>query len=126
MNDVDFIVASRAGWIINFEEKYDDGVDCHKVNFVEIRHKDLTVGLYEGFSKNGIFIEPDQFVSQGEVLGTAGDRGCDLGTQLRFGVYHDDNLKDTVVINFKNALDARLGLQKNVEYQSQIYSGSDD
>ena len=82
------IIASRSGIVINKEDFYSNKTTkIEEINFIFIQHNDGTVALYLHLSPKGSLVEIGDKVSQGDVIGIAGNSGFTGGSpHLHFDV----------------------------------------
>lgn len=85
------VYSAREGTVLRVEDRYD--VSCFSAgcsrfaNFVEIRHRDGTIGKYFHLQRNSVLVEPGQWVGRGEPIARSGDTGYSTSPHLHFGVY---------------------------------------
>lgn len=120
----DTIVACRAGQVIWVNEQYadNDWTNGHENN-VFIRHNDGTVIRYTHLKQNGVFVNANLLVTQGQPLGLSGSSGNTGGVpHLHLQVFRDGSSYDkwnAIPINFSNAdgpVDSQNMLQNGAYY----------
>ncbi len=81
------IYAARAGSVVYTFEGANDG-DPNSTNLITIKHSDGTVALYSHMTKNGSFVEIDEEVEKGQLIGLSGNTGNTGGVpHLHFSVH---------------------------------------
>ena len=93
MNEGDTVVAARSGRVIEIEDNIivenSEALSFkEKRNYVEILHKDGTIGKYELFQKGGIFVRPGDNIIAGEAIGIIDGTQYTSGAHVRFHVYY--------------------------------------
>lgn len=83
--------SAREGTVLATEDRFDRscwGDDCGRyANFVEILHRDGTVGKYFHLQQGSVAVRPGQQVGRGEIIARSGDTGYATVPHLHFGVY---------------------------------------
>ena len=85
------VYAAREGVVIGTEDShtgscFDDTCDEH-ANFVEIRHRDGSVGKYYHLQAGSVTVSVGQSVARGEPIARSGHTGYSSAPHLHFGVY---------------------------------------
>ena len=84
------IYSSRAGIVVEIEERYSNGGKnrsfIDKANYVTILHDDGTFSQYSHLRKNGVTVSIGQKVKVGERIGYSGSTGYVTGPHLHFTV----------------------------------------
>lgn len=92
MNKGDTVAAARSGRVIEVVADIDPAEThllMHKQrNYVEILHKDGTIGKYQLFQKESVFVEEGDFVVAGNPLGIVDSEHYEHGPHIRFQVYY--------------------------------------
>jgi hypothetical protein len=89
-------------------------------NYLIIDHHDGTYGLYYHSPNNGIEVEEDDEVEQGDVLGVTGRSGLAGYPHLHFIVVEGDPAYPYkgLAISFSNALPADVALKSRTAYEA--------
>jgi len=92
MNKGDTVAAARSGRVIEVVADVDPSEThllMHKQrNYVELLHKDGTIGKYQLFQKESVFVEEGEFVVAGDPLGIVDSEHYEHGPHIRFQVYY--------------------------------------
>jgi len=126
------IVAARSGVVISTEHRFSNFTKgIHQINFVTIDHKDGTASAYFHLSPNGVLVEEGDKVSQGDVIGIAGNSGFTGGhAHLHFHVVTPpfDRCSNgnyagcsTVPVTFRNASPLDGPLVEWTTYKALLY-----
>lgn len=110
------IVAARAGTVIALEESNENGNGCPSANYVKVQHSDGTVAIYAHLTKDGVDVNLNAAVTQGQALGKSGNTGCSTGPHLHFHVTKTSSSNQTVPITFSNTASHPGGLQAGNSY----------
>ena len=90
MEEGTVIYSSRAGTVVEIEERYSNGGKhksfIDKANYVTILHDDGTFAQYSHLRKNGVTVRTGQKVKVGERIGYSGATGYVTGPHLHFTV----------------------------------------
>lgn len=110
--------AARGGKVVAVEESKPStggGVG----NYVVIKHNDTTHGLYYHSPRNGIYVEVDDVVAQGDVLGEIGRSGLAGYPHLHFIVVRGsyNYPYQGIPVSFKNVFPADVVLETNATYR---------
>lgn len=70
-------------------------------NFVYIQHQDGTYAWYGHFRQDGVFVNLNQRIFRGTVLGIVGTTGCSSGNHLHFHVVNSEETT-TIPIRFES------------------------
>jgi murein DD-endopeptidase MepM/ murein hydrolase activator NlpD len=108
--------AARAGTVIELQESYSDGNGCPNANFVKIRHSDGTVGEYLHLTKNGVIVNVNDTIAQGQHIGNSGNTGCSTAGHLHFQVVESSTSNESVPVTFSNTSSNPRGLQSGSSY----------
>jgi murein DD-endopeptidase MepM/ murein hydrolase activator NlpD len=85
------VYSAREGTVIATEDRFDMScwaADCdHYANFVEILHRDGTIGKYFHLQQGSVLVQPGQQVGRGQAVARSGDTGYTTVPHLHFGVY---------------------------------------
>jgi len=119
------ILAMRSGIVIAIKESFADGTRiCGEENYIFIRHDDGSVASYYHLTQNGVNVELNQQVQQGDTLGYSGDSGCSIGPHLHIAVFREQgnySRQYSLPINFSNyegVLNNKKGLIYNNIYKA--------
>lgn len=117
----DVVVAARAGVVRQVKEDSPDDGRGTDHNHVMVEHDDGTVGFYAHLMQDGVLVEVDERVQQGQAIALAGHSGTTDVVHLHFGVYDDWPPIEghDRAVNFRNArgpLDCRGGLVNGATY----------
>lgn len=118
------ITAARGGRVIFIEENYSDqDYGNEKANVVVVQHDDGTYGRYVHLTKNGVLVEIDQVVAQGDIIGLSGSSGYPPTPHLHFDVTKDCPQLNcqTIPICFKNTKPHPAGLVTGESYIAEPY-----
>ena len=70
-------------------------------NFVKVKHRDGTFGVYFHFQLNGVLVNNGQRVYRGNPLGLVGTTGCSTGNHTHFHVVRPEDDGTTIPIRFE-------------------------
>jgi len=123
------IVASRSGRVIAVRDNFKDGNGRDlEENFVMIEHTDAPVARYIHLKHDGVLVQLDQVVQQGERIALSGNTGDTGGPHLHFDVQRcGPNLPPnynrlpcgmTVPVSFRNAGSNPCGLMAGARYEA--------
>ncbi len=124
----DTIIASRAGVVTFVNDQYadTDWTSGHENN-VFIRHSDGTRIRYTHLMQHGAFVNPNDQIVQGQVLGVAGSSGNTGGDEhLHLAAFKDGtsfNRQNTIPLNFCNTNDPVNS--QNLLIEGQSYTAFD-
>lgn len=113
------LIAMRAGRVFAVQSDREDNVlDCgpNSGNYIFMRHDDGTVAVYGHLTRNGVLVNRNDSVQQGDHIGISGNSGCSSGPHVHVGIYRADapfERQYSLPFNFRNAegeLDANHGL----------------
>ncbi len=110
--------ASRAGEVVYVkEDQPSEGGGGG--NWVVIKHKDNTFGIYLHSPKNGIYVTVGSQVKKGDILGITGRSGLAGYPHLHFIVTQNDYRwpYDAIPITFKNILPADVIVKSYTNYK---------
>jgi murein DD-endopeptidase MepM/ murein hydrolase activator NlpD len=100
------VYAARDGVVVGTEDGqtkscFDDPCDEH-ANFVEIRHRDGSVGKYYHLQAGSVVVAVGQRVTRGEAIARSGDTGYSSAPHLHFGVYlpQADGTAQSIAVRF--------------------------
>ena len=124
------IYAARGGAVTAIEDKYSNlSVGSGEENYIVIEHNDGTIAIYLHLSPKGVLVKVGEYVTQGDVIGIAGNSGFTGGLpHLHFHVlrppYDKCNAKDitgckTIPIVFKNANPLDSPLIESIKYKAE-------
>jgi len=105
----DTIVASRRGVVVKVIDDTEAVADQGQFTFsanrnlVKVQHKDCSIGRYELFQKDGVFVKEGQDVEVGTPLGVIGGDQYSGGSHVRFSVFYYDNYEKTNNPNSKRS-----------------------
>ncbi|MCB0563134.1 MAG: M23 family metallopeptidase [Phaeodactylibacter sp.] len=125
----DTIVACRAGVVIWVNEEYadNDWVSGHENN-VFVRHNDGTVIRYTHLQQNGVLVNANSVVSQGQPIGLSGSSGNTGGVpHLHLQAFRDGASYDkwnAIPLNFSNTTGPVNG--QNLLINGQSYTALGD
>ena len=112
------IISSRAGIVIAVEESFVDGNRTSgQENFILIQHEDGTVAGYFHLTHDGVLVDVNSNVSQGDVIGLSGDTGDSSEPHLHFELLECQDC-DSLPTNFSNTRGHAAGLVDEESYQS--------
>ena len=121
------VTAARNGTVVYTREDIDDDTWTESGdNMIIIRHRDMTFGRYLHLAKNGVYVEINQSVKQGEKLAVTGNTGT-VGPvpHLHFDVIRDDPKKginaQTIPVWFKNTKPHPDGVMAGEYYTAEKY-----
>lgn len=98
--------SAREGTVLATEDRFDRscwGDDCGRyANFVEILHRDGTVGKYFHLQQGSVEVRPGQQVGRGEIIACSGETGYATVPHLHFGVYRtgDGGEAQSIAVRF--------------------------
>ena len=79
------IVASRSGTVVGVEEEFADfNGSVHQLNYVFIQHADKTIARYYHLTTEGVLVEANDEVVQGQAIGLSGGSGDPGYAHLHF------------------------------------------
>lgn len=86
------IYAARAGTVIGRNSTFPSQGSKNKselsnANFIQIMHKDNTIGFYAHLKQGGALVDVGEQVKQGELIGLSGCSGFCDGAHLHFEVF---------------------------------------
>lgn len=126
------IVASRGGIVVRIEDRYADGDNRpgHE-NYVFVEHDDGTVAQYIHLTKDGVHVDLQEPVVQGQLIGWSGHTGESTAPHLHFDVtlcccsqpprYNELPCGRTLPLTFANTRAHACGLQNGVFYPAEGY-----
>ncbi len=115
------VVAARGGTVLSIEERYVDGNRIPgEENFVNIRHKDGSVGVYFHLTRDGALVEVGATVRQGDIIAKSGDTGDSTEPHLHFQVDAAEG-QSSVPVSFRNTRPHPNGLVEGRTYQAEPY-----
>lgn len=84
------VLAARAGVVMQAEGGFrEGGLDpalANRANLIRVLHDDGSMALYAHLQEGGVFVQPGDPVSLGQVIGRAGNTGYSSGAHLHFAV----------------------------------------
>ena len=100
------VYSAREGTVLDVEDRFD--ISCFSAgcsrfaNYVEIRHRDGTIGRYFHLQRDSVLVEPGQWVGRGEPIARSGDTGYSTSPHLHFGVYRPtgDGEAESIAVRF--------------------------
>lgn len=112
------IIASRSGTVTAIEERYMDGNRIPgQENYLTIQHDDGSVSGYYHLTKNGVLVELNSYVNQGDTIALSGDTGDSSEAHLHFEVLECANC-NTIPVSFRNTRKHTKGLVENEHYKA--------
>ncbi len=115
----DDIVAVRSGVVIYVKEDSVDDNGGLEANVIYIEHSDHSVAQYAHLTENGSEVAVDDSVTQGALIGHAGNTGYSTGAHLHFSVLKSASDSQTIPITFRNSSPQAIGpLSENVRYSA--------
>lgn len=115
------IVASRAGVVVELQERFVDGNGTRgQENYIILEHYDKEVSGYYHLTKNGLIPVLGAQVAQGEVIATSGNTGDSTEPHLHFEVLKCLDC-DTIPINFSNTRLHVNGLIEGQTYRAEVF-----
>lgn len=92
MSDNDTIFAARSGLVIDVQDKTEsfqtNNIFSRDENYIEVFHKDCTIGRYQVMKKGSAMVKVGQNIIAGQPIGIAGGNNYEGGQQVRFFVYY--------------------------------------
>lgn len=127
------IHAARSGMVIETEERFSNSAYANgQENYISIQHKDGTVAVYVHLSPKGALVDVGDKISQGDLIGIAGNSGFTGGVpHLHFHVIIPpfDQCRDTeysgcktIPVTFRNAVPQDSPLLAGVSYKAAKFS----
>lgn len=119
------IHAVRGGVVISLEAGFSDGTGkSGEENEISIQHEDGSVAQYIHLTTNGVLVELEQVVEQGQLIGLSGNSGNSTGPHLHFHVLENfcplgDTRCLTIPLNFKNTEFHENGLVEGKSYTAE-------
>ena len=118
-----YITAARKGRVVYVKEDVADN-DQSDVNYLLVEHYDGSCACYAHLKNNGIFVDGDQGVMQGDTIALSGNTGFTNNTpQLEFYVREKGPFENsaTIPVRFKNTIPHSNGVQAGTFYKALPY-----
>jgi len=117
------VYAARAGTVFGVEQRnFDFNGASGGMNFVWVRHDDLSVGRYANLMRNGARVTVGQRIAAGDLIGLSGASGVAFGDApfLHFDQAEcGESFCATYPINFRNTSPNPNGLEAGKTYVAQ-------
>jgi len=122
MFKTDTVVVARSGVVIEIKDNLDyeksNLLMSKEMNYVEILHKDGTIGKYQLFKKDGVFVKVGEKLIAGQALGIIDSEHYEHGPHVRFHVYYAKEGKGYAYVPLKfHAEDTRQVLVFQKRYK---------
>lgn len=115
------IHAARSGVVVEVKEDVADGDGPD--NHIYIDHADGTRATYLHLTQNGSVVEEGEPVTQGDLIGYAGNTGRSTGPHLHFAVYESGaEFAPSVAVSFRNTEAQVMGLEQGKTYTARSFT----
>jgi len=117
------ITVARRGRVVFVEEHFEDRYTGSETdNVVVIIHEDSTYARYAHIKRNGVLVEVDQEVSEGDTIALSGCSGT-IAPHLHFDVTQDCPYRDcqTIPFSFRNCNPPHDPLVRGTAYTAEPY-----
>ncbi|MHC4091273.1 MAG: peptidoglycan DD-metalloendopeptidase family protein [Planctomycetota bacterium] len=116
------VIAVRDGQVSLLEEGFtDDDHGLDEGNYVVIMHDDETVAVYGHLTHDGVLVDINNRVKQGDTIALSGASGASEKPHLHLHVAHRSDPDSTLPITYRNTRPNPRGLQRGEVYQALKY-----